>query len=124
MKKDILIPTSKGLKLAVIPLNDSEWDMLLVNENEHSLSNILVVTEGQNETQQSSKLRYYLESIPPLSSIKIESILGEVMHLENIISVSYYIGLEIYEKEFKFTLSQLTHISQIDILGKDGYCIA
>ncbi|MBL7789805.1 MAG: hypothetical protein JNL75_08280 [Chitinophagales bacterium] len=123
MKKDIHIPTPTGFQLAIIPQQNQAWDLYIINKNEHSLQNILIVTEASGEEKISSKLRYFLESIPPISFIKFETVYGEVAALSNLISVTYYVGLDIYEKEFSFRASELTKPSLIPILDMEGHSL-
>jgi len=123
LKKDILIPDSRGLNLALIPIDGSTWDLYLINRNEHSLRNILVVTEATGEEKVSSKLRYFLESIPPLSYIKFETVYGEVAELSNNVSVTYYIGIDIYEKDFSFLVSDLTNLILLPMIDLEGYLL-
>lgn len=123
MKKDIYIPTPSGFHLAILPVEDNCWDLYLINHNEHSLQNILVVTEAQGEEKVSSKLRYFLESIPPVSYIKFETVYGEVANLENQVTVTYYVGLDIYEKNFSFQVSKLEHSSRIPYLDLEGFLL-
>jgi hypothetical protein len=120
---DIYIPTPSGFHLAILPLEENCWDLYLINRNEHSLQNILVVTEAQSEEKLSSKLRYFLESIPPVSYIKFETVYGEVAHLENFITVTYYVGLDIYEKNFSFQASQLEGSRPIPFLDVEGFVL-
>ncbi len=123
MKKDIYIPTPSGFHLAILPLEEDCWDLYLINRNEHSLQNILVVTEAQSEEKISSKLRYFLETIPPVSFIKFETVYGEVAELRNLISVTYYVGLDIFEKEFHFQLTDLNQPVVIPLLDLEGHLL-
>lgn len=123
MKKDIHIPDSKGLNLALIPLEMNAWDMYLINRNEHSLRNILVVTEAAGKEKVSSKLRYFLESIPPLSYIKFETVYGEVAELHNDVSVTYYVGIDIYEKNFRFLISDLANLVSLPVIDLEGHLL-
>jgi hypothetical protein len=123
LKKDIYIPTPTGFQLAIISQPDLVWDLYLINKNEHSLQNILVVSEASNEEKTSSKLRYFLESIPPTSFIKFESVFGDVAELQNLISVTYYVGMDIFEKEFCFKATELNQPSVIPILDMEGHIL-
>lgn len=123
MKKDIYIPPSNGISLAIVPSEENIWDLYLINQNEHSIQNILVVTEASSEDKLSSKLRYFLESLTPISFIKFETVYGEVAFLRNVVSISYYIGMDIYEKEFSFTLSDLNMSTELPLISKMGYLI-
>ena len=64
-----------------------------------------------------------LESIPPVSYIKFETVYGEVAHLENFITVTYYVGLDIYEKNFSFQASQLEGSRPIPFLDVEGFVL-
>lgn len=123
MKSDIQIPESKGIKLGIIPLEDDVWDIYLVNENDNSIRNILIVTHAEKEGRNTSMLRYFLENMGEFSFIKFESIYGEVMDFDNIISISYYIGADIFEKEFRFTKASLGEHQRIPILNQEGFVL-
>lgn len=123
MKKDIFIPESIGVKLAIVPQNENAWDLYLINENQHSIRNILVVTNASSEEKVSSTLRYFLESMDEVSGIKFETVMQDVIELENSVTVTYYVGMEIYEKEFRFSKSNLTQKESLTIIGKDGYLL-
>ena len=123
MKKDILIPVSVGLNLAIVPLTEKSWDLYLINTNEHSLRSLIVVSEGKSDTKQSSQLRYFLEAITPKSYIKFETVYDEVAELQNTIAVTYYIGKQLYEKNFSFSISQFKEEMKIDLLGLNGYSL-
>ena len=123
MKKDIFIPESIGVKLAIVPQDENAWDLYLINENQHSIRNILVVTNASSEEKVSSTLRYFLESMDEVSGIKFETVMQDVIELENSVTVTYYVGMEIYEKEFSFSKSNLTQKESLTIIGKDGYLV-
>jgi hypothetical protein len=120
MKKDIFIPEPKGVKLAIVPMEGDSWDLYFINENHHSIRNILVVTNAYSHDQITSTIRYYLESMNEVSFIKFETIIGEVIELENVISITYYVGLDFYDKEFRFTKSSLQQITPIPLLNLEG----
>ena len=123
LKKDIYIPTPAGFQLAIVSLPEYVWDLYIINKNEHSLQNILIVTEASSEEKISSKLRYFLESIPPVSFIKFETVFGDVAALSNLISITYYVGLDIFEKEFCFKATELHQPSLIPILDMEGHIL-
>ena len=123
LKKDIYIPTPTGFQLAIVSLPEHAWDLYIINKNEHSLQNILIVTEASSEEKISSKLRYFLESIPPVSFIKFETVFGDVAALSNLISITYYVGLDIFEKEFCFKATELHQPNLIPILDMEGHIL-
>jgi hypothetical protein len=123
MKKDIILPESKGVKLAIISNGEDTWDLYLINENHHSIRNILVVTEAFDDSKITSTLRYFLESMSEVSFIKFETVIGEVIDLENVISITYYIGVDIYEKEFKFSKSTFSPMEFIPSMNTEGMLV-
>ena len=110
MKKDIDIPEVKNVTLAVVreknPVNQEEWKIYLINNNDFPIENTLVASRGygekDGEEQRTSTLRHFLETVKGKSSAIVESIDPKVFHLNNEYWVSYYIGREIYDKRFVF----------------------
>ncbi|MBS1487753.1 MAG: hypothetical protein JST43_09200 [Bacteroidetes bacterium] len=110
MKKDIPIPDVKNVTLAVARekniLNQDEWKVYLINNNNLAIENTLVASRGygeQNgEEQRTSTLRHFLETVEAKSWAVVESIDQKLFHLNNEYWVSYYIGHEIYDKRFIF----------------------
>jgi hypothetical protein len=110
MKKDIEIPEVKNVTLAVVReknlLNQNEWKVILLNNNEFDLENTLVASRGygekNGEEQRTSTLRHFLQTVPANGSIVVEPIDPNVFHLNNEYWVSYYNGSQIYDKRFVF----------------------
>lgn len=110
MRKDIDIPEVKNVTLAVVReknlVNQDEWRIYLINNNDFPIENTLVASRGygekDGEEQRTSTLRHFLETVKGKSSAIVESIDPKVFHLNNEYWVSYYIGREIYDKRFVF----------------------
>ncbi|GHM99711.1 hypothetical protein WSM22_12010 [Cytophagales bacterium WSM2-2] len=110
MKKDIEVPEVKNVTLAVIReknlLNQDEWKVYLINNNNFPIENTLVASRGygekDGEEQRTSTLRHFLETVPANGFAIVESIDPKVFHLNNEYWVSYYIGSQIYDKRFVF----------------------
>ncbi|MBS1558182.1 MAG: hypothetical protein JST69_05585 [Bacteroidetes bacterium] len=110
MKKDIAIPDVKNVTLAVVRekniLNEDEWKVYLLNNNDFPIENTLVASRGygekDGEEQRTSTLRHFLETVNAKSWAIVETITSNVFHLNNEYWVSYYIGREIYDKRFVF----------------------
>ena len=110
MKKDIEIPEVKKVTLAVVReknlLNQDEWKVYLINNNDFPIENTLVASRGygekDGEEQRTSTLRHFLETVGGNQSAIVESIDPKVFHLNNEYWVSYYIGSQIYDKRFVF----------------------
>jgi hypothetical protein len=110
MIKDIKKPEVKNVTLAVVRekniLQQIEWKVYLINNNAEAIENTLVASTGygekNGETQRTSTLRHFLQTVPPKGTTLIEPIDNNVFHLNNEYWVSYYIGQEIYDKRFVF----------------------
>ena len=123
MKKDIIIPPSLGVHLDIVKGEDNFWDLYLLNKNQTALRNIIINSNAKSDTKQTATLRYFLEKMDEFSYIKFESVLDEVVELDNGILVTYFIGADIYEKEFGFTKEILFAFppQEIDMLKMVGY---
>lgn len=130
MKKDINIPEVQNVTLAVAReknlLNQDEWKVYLINNNDFAIENTLVASKGYGERegkqQRTSTLRHFLETVPANSAALVEPITPEVFHLNNEYWVSYYIGRQIYDRRFVFvpdTICEenLTYIRQLEKEG-------
>lgn len=111
MKADINFPAVEGVTVAIAhePFDDttSNWRVFILNETETALNNVLIASKGygtnaDGEKQETSVLRFIIESLPGLSAAPIELISPEVFHLVNEYWVSYYIGDTLYDKKFLF----------------------
>jgi hypothetical protein len=130
MKKDIKIPEVNNVTLAVVRektlLNTFEWKVYLINRNEFAIDNVIVASTGYGERngaqEKTSTLRHYLETVAGESTVLIEPIQENLFHLNNEYWVSYYIGIQIYDKRFVFvpdTIREenLTFIKELEMEG-------
>lgn len=130
MKKDIDFGKVEGVAVAVVreqvAENEYEWSVHLINNNEFSLSNVLVNSKGygvkDGEEQKTSVLRQLIEHVDANSSAKIERIDPSVFHLTNQYWISYYIEREIFDKKFIFVPETIIedNLSFIPQLELDG----
>lgn len=131
MKKDIEFLPVEGVKVAIThtfnEINQPEWNVVLINSNSVSISNVFVTSKGygfdhQDNEQKTSTLRHFFSELRPESHQLIEPITNEVFHLTNEYWVSYFIGEQIYDKKFIFVPDSITEhniirIHQLDIEG-------
>jgi hypothetical protein len=129
MKKDIDIPMVEKVTLAIakegLP-GLEEWKVYLINNNDFPLENTLVASQGYGEkageSQKTSILRHFLQTVPANTSALIEPIDPGVFHLNNEYWVSYYIGKQIYDRRFVFVPESICEKNLIYIkeLDKEG----
>lgn len=130
MKKDIEIPVVKNVTLAITRekniLNQSEWKVYLINKNPFPLENTLVASSGygqkEGETQRTSTLRHFLETVPANENVLVEPLDEKLFHLNNEYWVSYYIGPQIYDRRFIFVPDSIceANLTFIKELDKEG----
>jgi len=130
MKKDITIPEVKNVTIAVTRekniLNQDEWKVHLINNNQFPIDNTIVASNGYGEKggeqQKTSTLRHFLETVPAKGSALVEPIDPHVFHLTNEYWVSYYVGMQIYDRRFVFVPDSICeeNISFIKELDKEG----
>ena len=127
MKKDINFPKVEGVSMAIgrkrnEAMNDYEYHVYLINENDYTLTNVIVNSSGYNDTQKTSTLRHYIEKLAPNSIAKIELINSDLFALVNQFWVSYYRGKKVYDKKFLFVPESITedNFQYIEALDQEG----
>jgi hypothetical protein len=130
MKKDINIPEVKNVTIAITRekniLNQDEWKVYLINNNPFPIDNTLVASKGygekKGEQQKTSTLRHFLETVPAKGSALVEPIDPNVFHLNNEYWVSYYVGMQIFDRRFVFVPDSICeeNITFIKELDKEG----
>jgi hypothetical protein len=128
--KDIKIPEVKNVTLAVVQEQNSlqlpEWKVYLINNNSVAIENTLVASSGygekDGESQRTSTLRHFLQTVPSNGYALIEPLDDRVLHLNNEYWVSYYIGNQIYDKRFVFVPDSIKeeNLTLIKEIGQKG----
>jgi hypothetical protein len=130
MRKDIIMPTVEGVYVAVVrKFNENkiaEWYVYLINDNTYPLENLIISSRGygeiEGEQRQTSVLRHAFGTIAAQSQVLVEPIDSSVFPLYNEYWVSYYKGMDIYDKRFTFVPESiiednLVSIKQLNMLG-------
>ena len=127
MRKDISIPEVSGVKVAAIlendeTLEDKVWTVYLVNQNTSDLETVLIVSEGNSETQKTSTLRKKIDILPAQSIAKIEFLQDELLAFENKFKVSYFLNHTLYHKDFVFEANSISEkqATQLQLIDKIG----
>jgi hypothetical protein len=130
MLKDIDEPEFDGVGIAVVnETNEKDewvWNVYLINFNNETLTGVLVSSKGygiiDNERRESSMLRHFLDTIEPLSYLKIEPIIEDIFILNNEYWLSFYLNGKIYDRKFVFIENTITkeRLQHINIIDKNG----
>lgn len=130
MKKDIPFYPVNKVNLAIAREKEDSgeysWFVYMINKNDVTLHNILIVSKGYGEKagekQKTSILRHSIEALAPYSYAMIEPIAPSVFHLFNEFWISYYINKQVYDKKFLFapgstSEENISFISDIELEG-------
>lgn len=79
-----------------------EWTIYLINDNSEALETVLVVSKGESKTKTTSILRKKLEVLPAQSFAKLEFLHEDVLEVDNIFQVTYFLNGKLMHKDFKF----------------------
>jgi hypothetical protein len=127
VKKDIDIPESKDVHMALVPEETSErsaagWYAYVLNQGLRPLEMVLVVSEGHDGSRKTSKMRHSISLLPALSFAKVELVQEEVLSLNNVFFVTYFADNKLYEKRFVFEKQNMAtlELGPIPLLKKDG----
>lgn len=105
MKKDIKIPVSENVYLAIaLEKNEvfktEDWNVYIVNNNLEPIELVLIVSNGFNKNKTTATLRHKIDILPAKSGAKVEFLQQEVLSLNNEFKVSYFKESKMYEKTF------------------------
>ena len=107
MKKDIQISEVIDVEIAVVyefnnEYKSDDWNIYIINNKNIDLEQVLIVTQGFNETKATSILRKKLDKLPANSFAKVEFIQPELFKLHNRFHITFFEGNTLQEKTFVF----------------------
>jgi len=127
VKKDIEIPKVEGIYMAVChqynaTFKSDDWYAYLINDKSVPLEQVIVVSKGENKKNKTAVLRHKLAVLPAKSGAKIELMQQEVLALDNIFHVSFFIANKMFDKTFVFPKNSISKskLKSIPLLGKEG----
>jgi hypothetical protein len=99
-----------------------EWTIYIVNDNAEALETVLVVSKGESKSKTTSVLRKKLEVLPAKSFAKLEFLHEDVLEVENIFQVTYFLKGKLMHKDFKFPKHSLKpkDIKTLPLLSSKG----
>jgi hypothetical protein len=122
MKKDIdrNIPKVKNVYIvASYELNSifkvDEWTIYIVNDTTEALETVLVVSKGESDLKTTSILRKKLDVLPIKAFAKLEFLHEDVLEVDNIFQVTYFLKGKLLHKDFKFPKYSLKPEAVVDL---------
>lgn len=133
MKKDINPPIVENIAVAVVKeqneLNESEWNVYLLNLKQENIEGVLVTSQGygiyNNKDVKTSVLRHFLDVVKANDFKKIEPIVENVFGLNNEFWVSFFIKNVMYDKKYIFLPETIKdeNLILIPLINKKGVII-
>ncbi len=132
MKKDVEIPKVENVAVAILKeaeRDDDEWGVYLINLKDVALRNVFITSTGygeiNGERRQTSTLRHYFENLAPNTAIKVEPIMDFAFGLSNEFWVSFYIGEQVFDKQFVFLPETISpaNFTLVPVLERKGVMI-
>jgi hypothetical protein len=122
MKKDIDrdIPKVKNVYIvASYEFNSifkvDEWTIYIVNDTTEALETVLVVSKGESDAKTTSILRKKLDVLPIKAFAKLEFLHEDVLEVDNIFQVTYFLKGKLLHKDFKFPKYSLKPEAIVDL---------
>jgi hypothetical protein len=99
-----------------------EWTVYLINNNSEAIETVLVVSKGESKTKMTSVLRKKLEVLPAKSFAKLEFLHDNVLAVDNIFQVTYFLDGKLMHKDFRFPKHSLKSkdIEDLPLLNSKG----
>lgn len=106
MRKDIKIPKVKDVYVAAVrefnkDFRTHDWNAYIINNGSEPLETVLIVSEGRDDIDTTSRMRHSLKLLPAKSYAKIEFLEDSVLKLNNYFSITYFMGDTLYDKQFE-----------------------
>jgi hypothetical protein len=130
MLKDIVEENFEGLAIAVVhELGDEMemvWNVYAINYTKMKMDGVLVTSKGygtiDGEEKKTSDLRNFLETIEPLSYVKIEPIPEALFALNNSYWISFYVEGKIYERKYIFKENSIKEadLELVSLINRQG----
>ena len=135
MKKDIKIPSIKGVSVAAVQElgddNQPVFNIYLINERKERLEKVLVASKGYATVKKTAEkiktgtLRKSLGDVESMKAQKIEPIMEDLFGLNNEYWVSFWIGEKMYDKKYIFLSETIKkeNFTTVPVLEKQGVLI-
>jgi hypothetical protein len=122
MKKDIDRDITKVKNVYIVAsyeLNPifkvDEWTIYIVNDTTEALETVLIVSKGESDVKMTSILRKKLDVLPIKAFAKLEFLHDDVLEVDNIFQVTYFLNGKLMHKDFKFPKYSLKPEAVVDL---------
>lgn len=127
MKKDIEIPISKGVFMAIVSeynktYETQDWYAYISNTTEIDLEMVLIVSGGVNvkSKRATSNIRHRIDRLPAGSYAKVELMQQNLLdEVDNLFNVTYFAENKMFDKQFEFKQGSV-NLDNLKALGNFG----
>ena len=74
--------------------------LIVINESEEEVETVLIISKGYDEERETSQMRHRVDILPKKSGIKIEFMQEEVLVLNNVFKITFFVGNKLFDKTF------------------------
>jgi len=125
MRKDIKTPLVKDIYVAAVreynkDFRTHDWNVYIVNDGTEPLETILIVSEGGDQKDTTSRMRHSLQLLPVKSYAKIEFMEDSVLRLDNYFSITFFIGTTLYDKRFQLSANSVIEENAVQLPVMDA----
>ena len=120
MRKDIQIPKVKDVYVAAVrefnkDFRTHDWNVYIINDSAAPLETVLIVSEGRDDKDITSRMRHSLKLLPAKSYAKIEFLEDSVLRLNNYFNITYFLGETLYDKQFELPANSVIEDNAVPI---------
>ncbi len=126
MRKDIKIPRVKDVYVAAVreynkDFRTHDWNMYIINDGKEPLETVLIVSEGRDDKNITSRMRHSLKLLPAKSYAKIEFLEDSVLPLNNYFNITYFMGDTLYDKQFELPANSALEDNAVQLPVMDAW---
>jgi uncharacterized protein affecting Mg2+/Co2+ transport len=124
MKADIIIPKVENVHIVAIQewsddFQENCWYAYLLNATNESLEMAMIVSRAygliDGENRKTMSLRHAFATVAPQTAVKIEFLENNVLQLNNEFALSYFIGNQMFDKKFLFSVNSINVNAQVNL---------
>jgi len=129
MKEDIPIRKVTDIAMAIVPSDDTLWEVYLLNLKDAPIQNIIVNAKGYGERDgkrvNTTQMRYFFESIPPQTAQKVEPIQTKLFDIAHQYWISFQYDNFLFDKKYIFVRGSISeeYFIELPLLNKQGVMI-
>mgnify|MGYP003329801098 CR=1 FL=1 len=127
MKKDINIPQSKDVHIAIVleehpEYHTMDWNAYIINSGDTPVEMAIIVSKGFSDKKITGEFRHQVKLLPAQGYAKIEFIEKKLLDIDNQFSVTYFRDNQLFDKTFLFKAKSIkeSNLENIPVMNSKG----